>query len=128
MCYNLHRLSIIFENEEYTGMAAKMVKGLLKTIENEPRYMTNWAISLHSMLNPLYEIVIVGDEAIEFRNQLAQMSLPNHLFLGASSNTSNLPLLEDRIAVDGKTTIYVCQNRTCQLPVHAVEEASEQMN
>jgi len=27
-----------------------------------------------------------------------------------------IPLLQDRVAVDGKATAYVCQSFTCQLP------------
>jgi uncharacterized protein len=40
---------------------------------------------------------------------------------------SHLPLLEGKIAIEGRQTIYVCYNKTCQRPVHSVSEAIDQI-
>jgi len=37
--------------------------------------------------------------------------------------SSRLPLLADKKAIDGTTTIYVCHDKTCKQPVHSVSEA-----
>ncbi len=47
------------------------------------------------------------------------------LFQG-STKPSDLPLLKDRYSKD-KTSIYVCQNKTCLRPVETVWEALEQI-
>ena len=39
---------------------------------------------------------------------------PNTLFIG-SFKDSNLELLEEKY-VEGRTMIYVCENKVCQLP------------
>ncbi|MEQ6120210.1 thioredoxin domain-containing protein [Reichenbachiella sp. MALMAid0571] len=126
MAGNLLKLGTIFENEKYTDAASYMIAKLSSLTEREPRFMTNWAVALHLKLKELYEVVIVGEKANDIRNELSKHSLPNHIFMGTESN-SDLPLLKDRTAVNGQTTIYVCRNRTCQLPVHTVEEALARM-
>ena len=126
MAGNLLKLGTIFEEGKYTEAASYMIEKLSSLTEREPRFMTNWAVALHSRVKEPYEVVIIGEKAINLRNELSKHSLPNHIFMGTESN-SDLPLLQDRTAVDGQTTIYVCKNRTCQLPVHTVEEALVQM-
>jgi uncharacterized protein YyaL (SSP411 family) len=51
--------------------------------------------------------------------------LPNTIYLGGSKEGS-LELLKDKLQ-PGQTTIYVCQNRVCQLPVVKVDEALRQI-
>jgi len=38
-----------------------------------------------------------------------------------------LPLLDGKKAIDGRTTIYICHNKTCQRPVFSVENALHQL-
>ncbi len=40
---------------------------------------------------------------------------------------SALPLLEGKVALDDKLTIYVCYDKTCQRPVHQIDEALKQI-
>jgi uncharacterized protein YyaL (SSP411 family) len=51
--------------------------------------------------------------------------LPN-VFLSGGKNEGKLSLLEGKL-VEGKTTIYVCQNKTCKLPVTDVKQALAQI-
>jgi uncharacterized protein YyaL (SSP411 family) len=60
-----------------------------------------------------------------FRRELSQHFLPNDIVAGTLA-ASSLPLLESRAAT-AETTIYVCRNRACQLPVHSVRDALEQL-
>jgi uncharacterized protein YyaL (SSP411 family) len=47
--------------------------------------------------------------------------LPQCIIAG-SMEQSELPVLKDRLQAN-KTTIYVCENRVCKLPVYKVNEA-----
>jgi uncharacterized protein YyaL (SSP411 family) len=38
-----------------------------------------------------------------------------------TNKTSELPLLKERTAIDGKATAYVCENFVCQRPVTEVD-------
>ena len=40
--------------------------------------------------------------------------------------TTQVPLLENKF-VKGQSTIYVCVNKSCQLPVTKIEEAIKQI-
>jgi len=51
--------------------------------------------------------------------------LPDVIFMGGNTEGS-LPLLEDKL-IENKTTIYVCENKTCQLPVEEVALALKQI-
>ncbi|MDP4679143.1 MAG: thioredoxin domain-containing protein, partial [Cyclobacteriaceae bacterium] len=127
MSANLLTLGVMLDNEKYSEIGKSMVSRLLSLIEQEPRYMTNWATSLHKLIFDPFEIIIVGKKAIEIRNELAKHSLPNHIFMGTNS-ISNLPLIKDRIVLLNETTIYVCRNKTCQLPVTSIEKALTQLS
>ena len=52
--------------------------------------------------------------------------LPNKVLILAQSSASyldeKLPVLTDLLQVDGRPTVYVCQNYTCQHPVTTVDE------
>lgn len=126
MASNLLRLAVILDNQDYHDIGSSMVGALVSLIEKEPRYMANWATALHQVVHPPFEVVVVGERAQELRNELSKHALPNHIFAG-TIYASELPLLQGRKALDGQTTIYVCRNRTCQLPVHTVKDALKQM-
>jgi len=57
--------------------------------------------------------------------KLAAHYLPNVLFSGAEKESS-LELLKGKFRKE--RTIYVCQNKTCQKPVHTAEEALKQLH
>ncbi|HAP60085.1 MAG TPA: hypothetical protein DCR93_11500 [Cytophagales bacterium] len=88
--------------------------------------MANWASLFIRYYQPTAEIAVVGPEAQAFRKQLHQQYLPDAVVVGTETK-SDLPLLEDRVAVNGQTTVYVCFNSACQLPVHSVKEALGQL-
>jgi uncharacterized protein YyaL (SSP411 family) len=76
-------------------------------------------------LFPVYEVAIVGKDAKKLKAALLKSSIPNVLIL-ASEKESNLPLLQSKYKED-ETWIYVCVNKSCQLPVKTVEEALKQI-
>ncbi len=126
MAQNLYRLGILLDRDEWKSLALKMVSKLGAIIKTEPGYMSNWGILLTGMIAGTSEIVIVGDESEAARKKLSQHFLPFSSLLG-SIVQSQLPLLKERTALNDQTTLYVCRDKTCQLPVHSVEEAIGQL-
>ena len=41
--------------------------------------------------------------------------------------SSEVPLLHDRVAIDGRPTAYVCRNFACNLPVTDAAALAEQL-
>ena len=126
MARNLYRLSLLLDRTDYGDIASEMMSGMMKLLASEPGYLSNWAVLFTEMYQPTAEIAIIGQNAREMSKPFLSLFYPNRLILG-SDDGSDLPLLKERQAIDGQTTIYVCFDKTCQMPVHQVEEAMAQL-
>ena len=70
-------------------------------------------------------MAIVGNSVNEIKFDFNKLFLPNLIF-AISKSESNMPLLENKFVSD-KTFIYVCENKSCKIPVESVEKALELM-
>jgi uncharacterized protein YyaL (SSP411 family) len=126
MAQNLFQVGVLLDKDEWKAMATRMVDSLGYLITNEPNYMSNWGIVFSEIKKGMAEVVFVGthhkEQALEFSGRYEPFSL----LMGAPVS-SDLPLLQGKIAIDGKDTIYVCYNKACQRPVHSVTDAFSQM-
>ncbi|MFN6944015.1 MAG: thioredoxin domain-containing protein [Cytophagaceae bacterium] len=127
MATNLYFLGLMLENDAYIQHSRKMLSRVKKMLYADPAYLSNWANLYTMQCHPTAEIAIVGKDYIKLRKELNKHYLPNAIVVACEEN-SDLALLRDRMAINGKTTIYVCYNKTCQLPVHSIEEALVQIN
>ena len=126
MAKNLYWLGILLDKPDYRQIADRMLAKVKQLILTDGQYLTNWAILFASHTQPTAEIVVVGPDAERFRREIEQAYYPNKVLLGTTTN-SNLPLFENRVAINGQTTVYVCFNKSCRLPVHSVAEVLAQM-
>lgn len=125
MAKNLLLLSLYLERNEYEDQAVQMVKNVLDDIQKNPGYYSNWAQAMVLQIRPPYEVAIVGNDWQQKLSELQKNYLPNIIYLGGDKE-GDLPLLESKL-VEGKTMIYVCENKTCQRPVEEVTEALKQI-
>jgi hypothetical protein len=109
-------------------MANQMMKNMSETVVEspQPNFYSNWCILYGDLVNPPYEVAIVGDDFAKLRNDMMQNYLPNAILLGGK-NEGTLELLKDKLQ-EGETMIYVCQNKVCKLPVTEVAKALPLMN
>ncbi len=126
MAEDLYKLGIHLDIEKYKTMSRNMVSRVSSLINSEPEYMPQWAMVSGLMVKPLPEIAIIGKDAFTYANELNGMSIPAKVIM-ASLEENNLPLLEYKTAINGETTIYVCFNKTCKLPVTTIQEALQQI-
>ncbi|NNK82734.1 MAG: thioredoxin domain-containing protein [Flavobacteriaceae bacterium] len=123
MSNNLFRLSHYFDNKSYLKIATTMLHNVKPEIQEYPSGFSNWLdLMLNYTLN-FFEVAVVGEQALSLVKELNQYYRPNKLIVG-SLIENNLPLLKNRF-IDGKTFIYVCVNKTCQLPVSEIKKAIE---
>jgi len=102
-----------------------MLSNVIDDVEQHASYYGNWGILLNKFAYANYEVVFVGKDASKLRSDFVKAYHPNCIIAGSLKETkSNLPLLENRW-VKGESYIYVCQNKTCKLPVKSVVEAIE---
>lgn len=124
MALNLFRLGHFFDNEQYSKISEQMLRTVEPHMIKYPSGYSNWASLLLFRISGIFEIAITGSEAEKKRLEFEKHYVPNKILLGGTSGT--LPLLRDKM--DGDTKYYICQNRTCSLPVTEVADALKQID
>ncbi len=126
MAQNLFHLGILFDNDEWKTMAENMTTSLAHLITSEPNYMSNWGIAYSEIRKGMAEVVFAGRDASQVVHEFFLNFQPFALAMGTETGSA-LPLLEGKVALDDKLTIYVCYDKTCQRPVHQIDEALKQI-
>lgn len=112
-----------YYDKSYQTRAEAMLQAMLPemTEAEQPHFYANWWRLYQELLQPPYEVAIVGPEAINLQQELLQTFLPQAHLLGGTTE-GDLELLKGKL-VPGKTLIYVCQNKVCRFPVQTVQQA-----
>ena len=126
MAKNLFVLGQYFYKDDYITKARQMMANVKTDVEKNIAFYSNWGILEIDFVAPPYEVAIVGNKYDAMRKEMDTHYLPDVLLSGGSSEGA-LPLLENKL-VNGQTTIYVCQDKTCKRPVTEVAKALEQLN
>ena len=126
MARNLHKLGLLLDQTDYQHRAAAMLARMIPLIKADPSYLSHWACLYTELATPTAEIAIVGPDCHNTMLELNQQYYPNKLLVGTQTH-SDLSLLRNRDADNEDVTIYVCYDKTCQLPVNTTHEAWEQL-
>lgn len=124
MANNLWLMGTYFENETWIADSKQMLANVYEGMETYGSGYSNWANLLIRMQRPQYEIAITGKDWKAKRLEFGQKYLPNAIFMGGTKG--ELALLEGKFS-EGETRIFVCFNKSCQLPVSEVAKAITQM-
>ena len=125
MAKNLYVLGKYFYNNEYIHMSKKMLNNVRESALKGGAYFANWDILMSWFAAPPSEVAIMGPDYELIRKEFNTHYLPRVLFSGGNSE-GRLSLLEGKL-IEGQTTIYVCQDRVCKLPVNEVAKALGQI-
>jgi hypothetical protein len=115
--------------QDYLSRAEKVLRLYYDGMESQPFGFSHLLCALDFYLEKPKEIVLVGErEREDTRGLLSQIHrhyLPNKTLQlfdpRTSSGTATIPL-QDKSQINGKATVYVCQNFVCSLPVTQWEE------
>jgi uncharacterized protein YyaL (SSP411 family) len=124
MARNLWNLGILYDNNEYKTKAKQMLANVYEDMNTYGSAYSNWGMLCLSMTEPYYEVAITGEESQAKSIEMNKKYIPNKLMMGGVK-ASKLPLLEGKFV--GETTIFVCVDRACQMPVDNVSDAVKQM-
>ena len=122
----LSKLGNYFYNKEYKELSENMLGKMNSGFISNPLYHSNWGILMLDMVYLYYEVAIVGDDFEKKRSELSNNYYPNVMLLGGKDE-GTLELLEQKL-VQGRTMIYVCEEKNCKLPVEDVSAAENQLN
>ena len=121
----LFQLGHYYEDDNYLRISRQQMMNMKEYAMTHTAFYANWAILMDWYITEPYEIAIAGEKAPQLRKEFNTHYLPSCIWSGTLHNSS-LPLLKDKVK-SGETLIYVCKNRSCQLPVKTVAEALKQM-
>jgi len=125
MAKNLYFLSQYFDNKVYEEISMQLIKNVFDDLTKNLGYYSNWAQAMLLQVYQAIEIAIVGKDWKEKLVQFQKNYLPNIIYSGGEIE-GTLPLLENKMA-EGRTMIYVCKNKSCNLPVENVAHAMTQI-
>ncbi|MFL6017503.1 MAG: thioredoxin domain-containing protein, partial [Gaiellaceae bacterium] len=115
LAYVLLRLARIYGDEELERRAVGTFRLLVNALRRAPSSFgwTLCALDLH--FSPPREVAIFGEPQDEVARAVLEPWQPNTVV--AFGPADGVPLLEGKERIDGKPTVYVCENFACRVPV-----------
>lgn len=124
---NLVRLHRMTGETAHATRSMDLLKAFAGEVKDNPISVPTLLCGLDFHFGPSFEIVISDGEADEFLTALRRPFLPNKTILRRTdSNAATLatlsPFTETQVGLEGKATVYVCQNFSCQAPTTSVSQ------
>ena len=120
----LYHLSHITGLESYKKRYEAMVMGIQPWVSESIGFFPSWANNLLHSQHPFYEVVVMGEDAKSFAEELLNRQFANTLTLHSIEDSEESPLFKNRFVAD-ETLIYICIDNTCLQPLSDIEEAKE---
>ncbi|MCH8312167.1 MAG: thioredoxin domain-containing protein [Nitrospinae bacterium] len=111
--------------EEYREKAGEALKAFQPLMEKSPAAFTGCLSALDSWSSSPTEVIFTGSkDETRFKEMQAAVQedyRPNKILLWSENETTQneLPLTQGKSAIKGEPTVYLCQQQTCQPPVHS---------
>jgi uncharacterized protein YyaL (SSP411 family) len=122
----LLRLAILTGERRYEATALQALRPMADLMARHASGFGRFLCALDFNLGPVVEIALVapradGDGLAPLAAEVFRRYLPNRVVTGMvagdARGAAGIPLLQNREAVGGKATAYVCRNYACELPV-----------
>ncbi|MBL8864395.1 MAG: thioredoxin domain-containing protein [Planctomycetia bacterium] len=127
----LLRLAKLLDRADFRDAAIGTLNVYRGLMADSPMAAGQLLIALDFHLGPTKEVAVIGPkddpETAAVLATLRSRFRPNRAlaFHDPATGQSAIPLLADRPMVDGKPTVYVCENFACAVPVVGCELLSE---
>jgi uncharacterized protein YyaL (SSP411 family) len=126
MAHALFLLGQYFYNEEDLVRAQQMLANSEANMKQYANFYSNWLRLYLLMGEKHFEVAVVGKKALELKMEITKNFIPNKIIMGGKDE-GTLELLSGKL-MKGKTMIFVCQDKSCQLPVQESVKALTQMS
>jgi hypothetical protein len=134
--WNLMRLYSLTNDSRYREYGEKTLSAFSEVLHHTPYVAPFMATALSYQLSrPLQIVLIRGDEAsrASMNDVLRSTYVPNRVIVQTSEAEralieGELPLIRGRHAINGKTTAYVCEGQSCDLPTHDPQTFATQLS
>jgi hypothetical protein len=123
----LVRLHALTGEGAYRSAAERAIRTVVPFVSRYPTGFAQWLTAMDLSIGPIAEVAIVGDpDAPDTASLVAEVRRGHRpgrvLAVATNPAATAIPLLADRIAIDGRATAYVCRGFVCRMPVTTVEE------
>ena len=130
---NLLRLGRISGNTKLEGKADKVIKAFSVQVSGSPMAFTQFLNGVDFTLGATKEIVVVGEnsssETQKILNLIREKFIPGKILLFKDIDNPEISEIaeftKELNMIDGKTTLYVCENYNCKMPVTDLESLAE---
>ena len=119
MALLLLRLSRMTDREDFRTAAERTLRAFTSRMEEGGTGLPQMLVALMFTLAPPREIVLAGSPNAELLAAIRRPFLPNTIVMRAEQAARPMP------PVDGKPTVYICENFSCKLPVTTPEQVAE---
>ena len=126
---NLIRLAALTDNEELRILAMDIFRTFGAQLEQSPLEHTQMLCALDFYLSSPMQVVIASqkiEEAQAFTAEISRHFLPYKVIAFTRSGDDELlgmiPPIKDKVAVQGKPTMYICENYTCKAPITDLDD------
>jgi uncharacterized protein YyaL (SSP411 family) len=134
----LIRMGRILGINDYLEKSQKAIKSIPRYLKELPHIYMKMLINASNIVFPEKEIVLVGkansSETKRLLKTIRARFIPNRtiVFLDPAHKdslklSSKIPLLENKTLIDGKSTVYVCENLMCKNPVTSPDHLNDQL-
>ena len=123
---NLVRLHEFTTSDAYRQRAEKALRAFQPILAARPAALSEMLLALDFQLDTPKQVVIVTPnnraEAAPLLKEFRKTLLPNRILTVVTQgneltqHTELIPLLDQKRAIKGQATAYVCENRVCELP------------
>ena len=125
------RIWALTDAEDMRRRARDVFLAFGANLEESPLAHTEMLSAVDFYLNSPMQIVIAGGDvkgASEFVLEINRHFLPDKVIAFAGSRVADdellglVPMIKDKVAIEGKPTVYICKNYTCRAPMTEIED------
>jgi len=135
---NLLRLAEFTSNTNYFNRAEKSLKSFSNILNTSPMSLTKMLVAVDFYFDQAKEIIIITPMGKKHQSQafltvLQNQYLPNRVVSvmvegkDLKDQSKVISIGEDKIAINGKTTAYVCIQGSCELPTNSTAIFAQQI-
>ncbi len=135
---NLLHLGRITANPEFEEKAVMIGSAFSKNIQQSPSAYSQLVMALDFEVGPSYEIVIAGNsQAVETKEMIKAINclfIPNKVIILRPTEQETPDIVrmakytKHQKSLNGKVTVYICRNYTCQSPLTDITKIIEILN
>jgi uncharacterized protein YyaL (SSP411 family) len=123
MANNLYRLGRLTGEDVYTDRAVAMIESMRGALTRYPSSFAGWGATALLLRQPERELVVTGTGARQAAEKFLSVYRPGLLIVASEYDRPDIPLFTNRYL--SELRFFVCENRSCRLPVSTVDEARQ---